>query len=483
MTLAQLIAQLRSQIAERLNTRNAHATELATLRGLEAPTETDLARINELRSLKDGLDGEIDALTARAADLEEEAARDDAADRLSRQTAPTDTRRHYDDVIRTGNEPRTYTRETARTGTSWFADSYRSQFSGDRNATARLERHAREVEVEGEMTERAVSTGSFAGLVVPQYLVDLAAPVLRAGRPLADIVNHHDLPAEGMNLVIPRGTTGASAAAQTAENTGVSNTDVVWADLTVPVRTIAGREEVSRQSMERGGKADEILYLDLARAHAAQLDSQIINGTGSAGQIKGILNTAGIGAATAFGAAAGAANFGRKIAGANTAVASTGGGIFAKVLVMHPRRWGWLTGEFDSAGRPIVTANTVPNFNGAGIITKPGETSGSGDSAPYFVGVHSSGLPVLSDVNIPTNVGTLNEDVTLSLDTNELHLWEEGNGLPRQLNFEQRQGTQLTIDVVVYSYVAFTAERYPSASAKIGGLDTGAGNGLIAPTF
>lgn len=483
MDINQLIAQLRAQIAERLATRNAHATELAGLRAIDALTPEQEARVAELRTARDGLDQEVDQLRDRVTVLEQERDGDAAADRLAREVAPTGNRPAYDAVARVGQEPRTYTRDTARSGRSWFTDSYRSQFQNDRNATERLERHAREVEVEGEMSERAVTTGSFAGLVVPQYLVDLAAPVLRAGRPLADIVNGHELPGEGMNLVIPRGTTGASAAPQTAENTGVSNTDVVWTDLTVPVRTISGRQEVSRQAMERGGNADEILYLDLARAHAAQLDSQIINGTGNSGQIKGILNTSGISAATAFGAAPTASLYGRKIAGANTAVASSGGGLFAKVLVMHPRRWGWLTGEYDSAGRPIVTANSVPNFNAAGIITKPGETSDNGKPAPYFVGVHSSGLPVLSDVNIPINVGTNSEDVTLSLDTNELHLWEEGNGLPRQLNFEQRQGTQLTVDVVVYSYAAFTAERYPTASAKIGGLDSTATFGLVAPTF
>lgn len=482
MTIDQLIAQLRSQTASKLAERNAHATELAELRGITDLTDVQTARVSELRTAKDTIDADIDALRERMVELEAEKERDAAADRLSREVSPAARRPAYDEVARTGYEPRTYTRETAREGRSWFTDSFRHQFNGDINASERLNRHAREVQVEGEISERALTTGSFAGLVVPQYLVDLAAPVLRAGRPLADIVNGHDLPAEGQTLTIPRGTTGASVTAQNGENTVLSNTDEVWVDLVVPVRTIAGSQEVSRQALERGSNTDEILYLDLARAHAANLDTQVINGTGSAGQFKGILNTAGIGSGAAFGAAATAANFNRKVAGANTAVAQSGGGIFAKVIVMNPRRWGWLTAEADTTGRPIVTANTVPNFNGAAIITKPGETSDHA-AAPYFVGSHSSGLPVLSDMNVPTNVGTLNEDVVLSLDTAELHLWEENNGLPRQLNFEQRQGNQLTVDVIVYSYAAFTAERYPTASAKFGGIDTVAGNGLIAPIF
>jgi hypothetical protein len=284
-----------------------------------------------------------------------------------------------------------------------------------------------------------------------------------------------------MNLVIQRGTTGASAAVQTAENTAVSNTDEVWADLTIPVRTISGQQDVSRQSLERGYAIDELIYMDLAKAYSAALDTQIINGTGASGQVLGILNTAGIGAATAFGAAPTATNFSLKVAGANASVYSGGMGLGPELLVMHPRRWGWLSGLVDTTGRPIVTANTLGNFNALATGSVGGEEFSN--NATPFVGVHSSGLPVLLDLNIPTNVGTNNEDVILSVDADELHLWEDGDGLPRQLSFEQTTGGSLTTKLVVYSYVAFTAGRYPGAVAKIGGLDSTATFGLVAPTF
>jgi hypothetical protein len=100
-----------------------------------------------------------------------------------------------------------------------------------------------------------------------------------------------------------------------------------------------------------------------------------------------------------------------------------------------------------------------------------------------FIGMHSSGLPVITDLNIPTNVGTLNEDVILVLDTQEMHLWEDGDGMPKQLSFEQTAGNNLTTTLVVYNYAAFTAGRYPAATGKVGGVDGTGGNGLIAPTF
>lgn len=477
MTLDQLIARQKEQIASKLAERNTKSEELTNLRSADT---VDEAKVTELRTAKDALDAEIDQLQARTAELETEQARDDAALRLSREVTPAN-KPAYDEVTRTGQEPRTYTRQTAHEGTSFFADAFRSEKLGDFSARTRLERHAREVEVHNERTERAVATGGFAGLVVPQYLVEWAAPKLRAGRGIANVVNRLPLPAEGMNIVIPRGTTGASVDVQATENSAVSNTDEAWVDLTIPVRTVSGQQDVSRQSLERAQGNDQLIYMDLARAYGARLGTQVINGSGSAGQVKGILNTAGIGAATAFGAVPDHAIFNRKIAGANAAVYGAGEGIAPDVLVMHPRRWGWLSGLTDSQGRTFVTANTVPSFNAGAVGQAVGEAYA--DAGVHFAGTHVSGLPVLLDNNVPTNVGTNVEDVILSVDSDELLLWEDGDGMPRQLSFEQTTGGSLTTKLVVYGYVAFTAERYPEASAKVGGLDSTATYGLVAPTF
>ena len=373
---------------------------------------------------------------------------------------------------------------------SFFGDAFNASVGGDYDARQRIERHSAEVRVHGEMPageEHATTTTSYAGLVVPQYLVDYAALVLRNGRPLANAITKLPLPSQGTTFQVPRGTTGASEAIQATENASVSSTDEVWANVTLTMATIAGQQDVSRQSIERGTPGiDELIYTDLAGAYAAQLDSQIISGSGASGQLLGILNTASINAATLFGAAPTAANFTSKLAGQIAAIAGAGTAIQPRIIVMHPRRWGWLQSLSDSTGRPLAVAQPMGPFNAAGLIALPGGYSGDGPSIggpTQFVGMLANGLPVLTDANIPITVGTNSEDVVLVLDTQQILLWEDGDGMPRRPRFEQTLGNQLTVKLVAYGYSAFTAGRYPAAVGKIGGLDSTATFGLVAPTF
>lgn len=429
------------------------------------------------------LAGEVEALRGEIKSDSEYVAR-------SEQTREAAPRPKYDEVTRVTSEPRTYSRAQSESGDrSFFSDVYRAEQRSDYSARERLVRHQKECEVEGELSKRALATGGAAGLVVPQYLIDLAAPILRAGRPFLNVCNHNQIPEQGMSFVIPRGTTGASAALQATENSAVSITDEVWANLTVPVVTIAGQAQVSRQLLDRGAPGtDAIIYMDLARAYHAQLDLQALTANNSPAGFYGVQNTAGIGAATAFGAAPTITNFNLKVAGQINSVAAAGAGVQARVIVMHPRRWSWLLGQVDSTGRPVVFANNVSNFNAAGIITNPGAISADtgGMNNPLqsaFVGIHSSGLPVLTDLNVPAAVGTNSEDLVFVVDNTELFLWEDGDGNPKELRFEQTLGNQLTTTLVVAGYAAFSAGRYPLAVGKVGGLDTVATQGLVAPSF
>jgi len=373
-------------------------------------------------------------------------------------------------------EQRTYTEQRSLRGeASFFRDAFVMR-SGDYNARERIERHMREVAIEGEATEdrAAGTTDSFAGLVVPQYLVDQAALLARAGRPFANACQHLQLPGQGMTFEIPKGTTGASAGVQAAQNVDVSNTTQVWANVTVPVATIAGQQDVSRQALERGTPGiDALIYMDLVGAHAVALDGQALDGSGASGQMLGVLNTSGIGTSTAFGAAATSALLWKKFAGAVNTVETTRF-LPPTFSVMHPRRWNWLVSQVDGSQRPLV----VPNQSG------PMNTYGVYDGPEYgTVAGTFQALPVITDANMPTNVGTENEDQVLVARAADLLLWEDGDGMPRRLRFEETAGGQLTVKLVIYSYAAFSAGRYPAAVATVGGVDTVAGDGLIAPTF
>lgn len=435
---------------------------------------------------------------AQAAEYQRTHDEDAAADKASREHTPAAGRPAGG--ART-QEPRTYSRESNRRGVSFFGDAYRAQFSFDGRARERLERHAREVEVEGEAKverdsgspqERAQTTTTFAGLIVPQYLTQLVALLIRAGRPFANSVFHMPLPEGGMSFIVPRGTTGAAVASQTPENTAVQNTDEVWANLTVNVNTIAGQQDVSRQSLERGTPGiDELVYLDLAGAYHAEIGRQALNGSGASNQMLGMFQTAGINAATLFGAAPTYTSFNSKLAGQIAAVAGAGAGIDPQLIVMHPRRWGWLNSLVDTAGRPIIVPTAQGAYNAGGINTDPGAYGDGGTNAGGEVDVSGfrivgsmQGLPILTDANVPITVGTESEDLVGVYDPSKIILWEDGDGMPTQLRFEQTLGNQLTVKLVVYGYAAFTAGRYPQGVGKIGGLDTGGATfGLVAPTF
>ena len=92
------------------------------------------------------------------------------------------------------------------------------------------------------------------------------------------------------------------------------------------------------------------------------------------------------------------------------------------------------------------------------------------------------GLKIVVDPNLPLAVGTNAEDQVIVFRASDCWLWGAPGG-PTELRFEQTRGNQLTVKAVLYSYSAFTAGRYPTAVAKFGGVDTVAGQGLIAPTL
>jgi len=487
--------QIRAAIEAALATRATHEATVTTVRAAmngADPTAEQATQLREARAAIVAVDAELDQLQAQRSDALDEQRREERAAQMRRELVPAAQRGAERPVggAQVTSEERTYTRDKdVRGETSFFVDAFRMQF-GDLEARQRLERHGQEVLAEreaGNLQSRAVGTGGFAGLVVPQYLVDLAARVIRSGRPVANAMTHLPLPAQGMTVIVPRGTTGAAAASQATENTALQNTDEVWANLNVPVVTIGGQQDVSRQSLERGTPGiDEIVYLDLAGAYHAELDRQVINGSGASGQMLGILQTAGIGQGTAFGAQVTAASFNGKLAGAIAGVAASGSGIAPRLIAMNPRRWGWLTAQADSTGRPLVVPGVAGPFNAMGVNQNPGAYGGDGSAddvrTTIYVGA-LQGLPTTTDANVPTTVGTNAEDQVLVADTAHALLWEDGDGMPRQLRFDQTLGQNLTVKLVVYGYAAFTAGRYPQAFAKFGGLDTGAGNGLVAPTF
>jgi HK97 family phage major capsid protein len=363
--------------------------------------------------------------------------------------------------IKVVSEARTYTPNSAN---SFVRDAFNAQVRNDFSAAERLARHMQEEAVE----RRDVDTSNFVGLVVPQYLVDLAAPLARAGRPTADFAtNKMALPQSGMTLNISRMTTGTSTAVQETQNTSVSETDADDTLLTIPVRTIAGQQDLSRQAIERGTGIDTFVVADLIRSWHTTLDAQVLNGTGSNGQMKGIRASGG-NAITFTATTPTVALLYPKLADALQQVQSN---VFTTPThwIMHPRRLAFLLAATDSTGRPVVVPTANGQMNAIGV--------GAGVAQYANSGYQLLGLPIIADANVGTTYGAAtNQDEIYLVDSREMHLWEQ-SGAPFSLRFDATSPGSLTIKTVVYGYGAFSAERYPAAASII------SGTGLVAPSF
>jgi len=391
--------------------------------------------LEEVRSLDDQISRhqELEQRAAKAAEVRAEAKIDTA-------------------VAVVKSEPRTY---SPNAPTSFIKDAYAAQYNNDFAAQGRLARHMQEEQVE----RRDVTSANFAGLVVPQFLTDLAAPFARAGRVTADLARKHELPASGLTLSISKVTTGTAVAAQT-EGAAVQNTDMDDTKLDLTVNTYAGMQNVSRQSLERGTNIDSLVMSDLVSAYHTTLNTAVVAELfASAGQ-----------SVTYTDASPTVAELYPKLVDAVQKVQTT---FFAgpNVIIMHPRRLGMILAAVDGQNRPLA----VPTPSSSG---QPSFSYGSG--APLYgnSGYSILGLPVFTDATIATDKGaSTNQDTIYIGNSQELHLWEQGSGEPMMMRFEQPKGSELEVQMIVYGYATFTANRYANAWAQINGT------GLVTPTF
>lgn len=469
MKIKDLIAKVRANQASKLAERDTHRKTIEDVRAAcvaaenRNPDEAEATKVREAQDAIRDIDAELEVMSRSIADYEDEQRRDDAADRLAREVAPGAAAPANREGRVEVNERRTYSPDSDRTGVQFLTDVAAQFLRNEPGANARLDRHMQEelVERDGQI-DRAAGTGAFAGLVVPQYLTDLYAPKARAGRPFADAMRHHDLPETGMTAYIGKVTTGTTTDTQAAEFDAVNETDIDDTLMSIGLQTNAGSQTISRQALERGVGVEATTVEDLFAAYATTLDGKLLNQA-----TNGLTNVATSIAYTD--STPTAAELYPKLLAAPAAVEAAllnqaQGDLIA---VMNSRRWYWLQSQLTS---------TWPMFGQAGIPTQNGglnygEIYGSG-----FRGVLPSGVPVIVDNNVATNLGAgTNEDEIYFTSQSESHLWEDPNA-PLLIRAEQSQVKKLSVDFVAYGYFAYTFVRRAQAQ-KINGT------GLVTPTF
>ncbi len=422
-------------------------------------------RVAELFAARDQAKADIEGIEQKLANANKIKAEEMDRDQGQRETTPTTARRPaYDQVARVGTEERVYRPDQDPFGKDFLMDVSRQFLFQDVEAASRLARHMQEERVDrAAYYTRAVGTGAFAGLTVPQYLTDMYAPATAALRPFADVCNKHPLPESGMSVNISRITTPSGAAIQSAENAAVQNTDMDDTLLTVNVQTAAGQQTVSRQAIDRGTGIEDVTMQDLFNRVATVLDNTLLNQA-----TNGLTNVA---TATTYTdpSPTGPELYPKILAGAagvEAALLAMGRPTHA---VMHSRRWYWLSSQM-SAVWPLINWTGVP-------IQAAGTANSSSMYASGPRGVLPCGLEVIVDNNIVTNLGAgTNEDELYVVPNSECHLWEDPNA-PLFIRAEQPAAANLGVLLVAYSYFAYTFGRYANGMQKV------AGTGLATPLF
>ena len=343
---------------------------------------------------------------------------------------------------------------------SYFRDLAMATIRSDRDAIDRLVRNDKAV--------RAINTtdGSGGDFVPPLYLTADWIKFARAGRVLADQTTKQALPAGTDSVNLPKITGGTAVAVQSTQGGSIQQTDATTGTVTGPVVTIAGGQVVSLQLLEQSPvNMDEVILQDLAADYAAKLDAQVISGSGSSGQVTGLLTITNTNSVTYTSTQPTAAGLYSKIADAVQQIHSKRF-LPATHIFMHPRRWAFLLASVDTAGRPLVVPAAGGRFNAL---------AGSGDvAAEGYVG-DLAGLPVFVDANIPANLGaSTNEDRIIIARAADAYLYE---GTPKAEALAQTYGANLQVLVRMYNYAAFIGNRYATATSVIGGT------GLVTPTF
>jgi HK97 family phage major capsid protein len=369
----------------------------------------------------------------------------------------------YDRVARIGKEERTYHPGNCRGGGPFIRDIIGQFLTRDLEAEQRLLRHMQEERVErGQYLTRAVGTGAFAGLTVPQYLTDMFAPAVAARRPFADAMTNLDLPPNGMTVNISRITTATGVALQSAENVAVQETNIDDTLLTENVQTAAGQQTISRQAIDRGSGVEDVVMRDLQRRYATNLDSTLIN--------QATTGLAAVATSITYDDATptGAELYPKLLQAAAGAEAALLGQAQPDIVVMHSRRWYWLQAQMTSTW-PLIGQPNIPSQN-AGVNLA--ERYGSG-----FRGVLPNGMAVVVDNNISIILGTAtSQDEIYVVPSEESYLWEDPNA-PQFIRAEQPAAASLGVLLVLYGYFAYSLRRYANSHQRIGGT------GLTTPTF
>lgn len=326
-------------------------------------------------------------------------------------------------------------------------------------ATRMLAQAGIEVRKRPEASERALSAtapGAGKEFMAPDWMLKQWASVARAVSPLRRLVTRLDLPTQTLELRIPRFDSAAGVVPMEYENVTAGEDAETFGEtdeIAATVATFSGGTSVSQQQYDRGHMVnDDILVSEFAAAYGESLSTQLISGTGTNGEMLGLLNVPNVNIVTYTSGSPTPAGVVEASAKAAAAVSTTRRRPPSALIVRGGRHF-WIVGSQQAnTGEPVQRPGT-------------GNIPSESDTGPYGP---IAGLPAYLDEMIPENVTAANRDTILAVRARDILLLEDPAG-PRLMAFPEQQGLQMTVTLAWIHYAAAFTHRYPEAIASVQG--------------
>lgn len=362
-------------------------------------------------------------------------------------------------AVQVVSEPRVYDEASPH---SFFVDMARTSIRGDHIARERLNRHALEQRVDQGLESRApatTATGAGGEFAPPTWVISKFQLAARAGRVLGDLVTTLPLPAGTPSVHIPKMTTGADAGIQPAQPSPIAKVDEVTTDAGADgnIVTISGDVDAALQLLDLVPSPpgyDGIVYADLSSAYNQTLEKQMLNGSGSNGQLTGLLKVPNI--VTVNGASVSTTQNTMvtnlwTLLGQAAAIVGTGRQLPPQIMVMTPRRFYAIASAEDTSARPIASPGQGPH--------------------PNDMPMAGGGLPVGPIIGIPCYLSggiigatATNADYVIVARVSDMLLYESDPKFAVALN---PLSSSLEVRLQLRRYVAFLNFKPSSISAVI----------------
>jgi len=331
---------------------------------------------------------------------------------------------------------------------SFFVDVFAAEVRGDKAALRRLKAFSAEVELRAGL-------GISSTFVAPAFLTSQYADIPRQAQVFAALVPQRPLP-KGASLSIPQFSASGSVSSA-AQNVAPSETDIVDVFLARAVGWLAGRFTASLQLIEQSWSPafDEVAEEVLTAAFDETLEGQMFTGSGSAGQVLGVLNAPNLVDST-FNQTSPTPSECAAAIGEGLAVYAAARKMTASAVLMTPLRWAWLANGQDTTGRPLVN------------LTGPVARTANGTTPVGSIG----GVNVYTTAGIPTNLGAgTNQDAIVITRPSDSRLYLSNPAFGAYT--EGSQAGSMTASLTLSASAVSFPDRFASVAIQ--------GTGLVQP--